>query len=155
MIEIKQIHETTLKSNICEKILHKLPEWFGIEESIIEYVEDVKTTFFFAAYDQNQVIGFIALKAHNEFTAEILVMGVMKSCHRQRVGRQLIETCLQSCKEKGFEYLTVKTLAESHPDLGYRKTREFYLAMGFKPLEVFETLWDEANPCLFMVKEIR
>ena len=25
----------------CEPILRSLPEWFGIEESIVEYVEDI------------------------------------------------------------------------------------------------------------------
>ncbi|MCL2355876.1 MAG: hypothetical protein FWC70_01795, partial [Defluviitaleaceae bacterium] len=27
-----------------------------------------------------------------------------------------------------------------------------YLAQGFRPVEVFPTVWDEANPCLFMIK---
>jgi len=54
----------------------------------------------------------------------------------------------------GKEFLTVKTLADTHPDEGYAGTRRFYLAMGFKPLEVFPTLWDEANPCLLMVKRL-
>ncbi|HHV95563.1 MAG TPA: hypothetical protein GXX37_03665 [Clostridiaceae bacterium] len=33
----------------------------------------------------------------------------------------------------------------------YEKTRLFYKAMGFKPLEVFKNYWDENDPCLFMV----
>ena len=31
------------KSKICDEILRALPEWFGIEESIVEYVADVET----------------------------------------------------------------------------------------------------------------
>ena len=50
--------------------------------------------------------------------------------------------------------LQVKTLSESHPDAGYAKTRAFYRAMGFHPLEEFKTLWGEANPCLLMVKKL-
>ena len=46
-------------------------------------------------------------------------------------------------------------LDESRESKSYEKTRLFYLAMGFKPLEVFKTLWDEDNPCLFMVKHIQ
>ena len=30
------------KSQICENILRSLPQWFGIESAIIDYVNDVK-----------------------------------------------------------------------------------------------------------------
>ena len=36
----------------------------------------------------------------------------------------------------------------------YAQTRAFYLAMGFRPLEELRKLWDEANPCLIMVKRL-
>jgi hypothetical protein len=42
-------------------------------------------------------------------------------------------------------------LGPSHPDVGYRKTRAFYEALGFEPLEELTDLW-EGNPCLVMVK---
>ena len=32
------------------------------------------------------------------------------------------------------------------------ETREFYLSMGFAPLEIFPLFWNEENPCLFMAK---
>jgi len=47
----------------------------------------------------------------------------------------------------------VKTLAPSKPDVGYDKTRAFYLAYGFRPLEEFR-LWDADNPALQMIKAI-
>jgi hypothetical protein len=46
----------------------------------------------------------------------------------------------------GVEFLQVKTLAPSKPDDGYDKTRAFYLAYGFRPLEEFRDLWDAENP---------
>jgi hypothetical protein len=48
----------------------------------------------------------------------------------------------------------VKTLGPSSDDSNYAKTRAFYSAMGFRPLEEFKQIWDEHNPCLVMVKRI-
>ncbi len=47
---------------------------------------------------------------------------------------------------RNVEFLQVKTLSAKHPDAGYGRTRQFYLAMGFRPLQEFPTLWGEANP---------
>ena len=56
---------------------------------------------------------------------------------------------------QGIEYLQVKTLSDTHPDAAYARTRAFYMAVGFRPLEEFKTLWNEENPCLLMVKSVR
>ena len=53
---------------------------------------------------------------------------------------------------RGIEFLQVKTLSPAHPDKNYAKTRAFYGAMGFRPLEEFPDLWGEQNPCLQMIK---
>jgi hypothetical protein len=53
---------------------------------------------------------------------------------------------------QGVEYLQVKTLSDAHPDAGYARTRAFYQAMGFRPLQELPELWGEENPCLQMVK---
>ena len=47
----------------------------------------------------------------------------------------------------------MKTLGPSYPDAGYAKTRSFYLARGFVPLEEIHGLWEQ-NPCLLLVKRI-
>ncbi len=72
--------------------------------------------------------------------------------HGQGVGRALVEQAEQVLRAEHVEYFQVKTLSDSHPDPGYAKTRAFYLALGFRPLEEFKTLWGEATPCLMMVK---
>jgi GNAT superfamily N-acetyltransferase len=100
-------------------------------------------------------IGFVAIKIHNRYTSEVCVMGILKEYHRQGIGKMLINKCEQFCIENGIEFLTVKTLDESRASKSYEKTRLFYLAMGFKPLEVFKTLWNEDNSCLFMAKYIQ
>ncbi len=48
----------------------------------------------------------------------------------------------------------MKTLGESHPDENYKKTREFYKAVGFYPLEEFTEIWGKENPYLLMAKTL-
>ena len=58
----------------------------------------------------------------------------------------------EELRQRGFAVLHVKTLAPSHPDPFYARTRAFYRALGFEP--VFETplLWGPENPALVSVK---
>jgi len=146
------ISNPSTKSAICRGIFADLPAWFGIPESTAMYVDGVQDKPFFAAYIDGEAVGFVSLAIHNKYTAEIYVMGIKPTHHRHGLGRQLVAACEQYCIEHHMEFLTVKTLDEKNPDEGYRKTRLFYEAMGFRPLEVFPTLWDEANPCLFLAK---
>ena len=52
------------------------------------------------------------------------------------------------------EFLQVKTLSPARPDEGYAKTRAFWLACGFRPLEELPTLWDADNPALQLIKTV-
>jgi len=154
MIEIKEIFNADEKSKLCDSILRALPNWFGNEPAIVDYTEKVKGMPFYAAYDGSAAIGFVAVKIHNPYTAEVCVMGILKDYHRQGIGRRLVEHCEIYCKHHNMDYLTVKTLDESRKSKSYEKTRLFYLSVGFKPLEVFPLFWDKDNPCLFLVKNI-
>ena len=49
--------------------------------------------------------------------------------------------------------LTVKTLGPSDPDECYARTRRFYSACGFLPLEEFDDLWP-GTACLLMAKSL-
>ena len=153
-MEIKAVTHPEEKSNICNTILRGLPSWFGVEESIVDYVEKVQDMPFYAAYDGERPIGFVAIKVHNPHTAEVCVMGILKDYHRRGIGKKLIEHCEIYCRDNNMDYLTVKTLDESRQSNSYEKTRLFYLSVGFKPLEVFPLFWDEDNPCLFLVKNM-
>lgn len=149
---IKEVVNSAQKSTLCHQILIALPDWFGIPESIADYVENVKNKPFYAVYDGEVAVGFVSIKVHNQFCAEIYVMGILQTYHRKGLGREIVKTCEQFCQQQGIEFLTVKTLDEQHPDMFYQKTRLFYESMGFRPLEVFPLLWDESNPCLFLAK---
>jgi GNAT superfamily N-acetyltransferase len=154
MVKIREITDTSAKASICDSILRALPDWFGIESSIVDYVMNVQAMPFYAAYDSNTPVGFVALKEHNPYTAEVCVMGILSQYHRQGIGMKLIECCESFCRENKIEFLTIKTLDESRESRSYEKTRMFYFKAGFRPLEVFPLHRDEDNPCLLMAKYI-
>ncbi len=138
----------------CETILRALPDWFGIEEAIQEYARAIDSLPTFLASRGERAIGFLTVKVHNPYAAELYVMGVLPEAHRQGLGRRLVSTAEAFIKEQGIEYFQVKTLSPSHPDPGYARTRAFYQGVGFRPLEEFPLLWDKDNPCLLMVKKL-
>jgi GNAT superfamily N-acetyltransferase len=100
-----------------------------------------------------QVIGFLALKEHFPTASEVWVMAVRRDHHREGAGRALIRAVEESLRGRA-RFLQVKTLGPSHPDEGYARTREFYLSMGFVPLEETTAMWGPENPCLILVKSI-
>lgn len=151
---IKIIQNNSEKTDITNSILRALPNWFGIEEAIVEYVEKVQNMPFWAVFEGNSAVGLIAVKEHFEKSAEIYVMGVLKEYHRCGYGKLLVEESEKYLKLNNFEFYQVKTLSDSHSDEGYAKTRQFYLSCGFTPLEEFKTLWGEANPALLMIKKL-
>ncbi len=151
---VRMVDDKRLKSKIADRVLRALPEWFGIEEALVAYVDKSQNTRFWAAYVSDQPVGFLSLLPHNSYTSEIYCMGLDPVFHRHGIGTTLMEACEESCRKQGTEFLTVKTLDESKPDDAYAKTRQFYIARGFRPLEVFPTLWGERNPCLFLAKNL-
>lgn len=154
MYLVKEIADESKKSEVTNYILRELPEWFGIEKSIVEYVENVKDRDFFAVYDNESPVGFVCLKYNNAYTAEVYVMGILKEYHKKGIGKQLILKCEEKAKLNNIKYLMVKTLGESHSDENYKKTRLFYNKVGFYPLEEIKEIWGKENPCLIMVKNI-
>jgi len=142
------------KAAVCESILRSLPEWFGVEAAVQQYARDIDHLPTFLALAGETVVGFLTLKQHNEFSAEVYVLGIRKEFHHQGIGRRLFAQVEAYLIRAGVEYLQVKTLGPSNPDGHYARTRAFYLALGFRPLEEFRELWDEANPCLLMVKKL-
>ena len=138
----------------CEAVLRALPDWFGIEASIVQYVKDVDRFPAFVAVDGERTIGLLALARHAPEAAEIHVMGVLPERHRTRVGSALLAAAERWLRTQGVRFLTVKTLSATHPDPGYAATRAFYAATGFVPLLELPDLWDPGDPCLIMLKTL-
>lgn len=139
---------------VCEPILRALPEWFGIEESLVQYVKDADTMPTMLVKDGENVIGFLTIKMHFPESADIHCLGIHPDYHRKAVGRLLIQELERYLRSQEVKILQVKTVSEDRDCKAYAKTRQFYLAVGFIPLEVFPTLWDESNPCLLLVKPL-
>jgi GNAT superfamily N-acetyltransferase len=149
---IRVIADRQDKAAIADQVLRSLPDWFGIEDARVAYVQTSQDLPFWAAYVEACPVGFLSLQRHNAYTSEIFCMGIEQAFHRHGIGKALVSAAIQFSRDQGSEFLTVKTLDASRSDEGYARTREFYQAMGFRPLEVFPTLWGEDNPCLFMAK---
>ena len=81
-MQIQEVFDQKVKSDICNIILRELPDWFGVEASIVDYVSKVKTMPFYAVFDEQTPVGFAAIKIHNTFTAEVCVMGVINRYQR-------------------------------------------------------------------------
>lgn len=139
---------------ICNQILRSLPDWFGIETAIADYVNESKKLPMLIAIKEDTAVGFLSLKKHSEHCSEILVMGVLPNFHGQGLGSTLLVEAERLLAQQGVEFLQVKTLGESNECSFYKKTRLFYRSHGFREIEVFPTLWGDSNPCLLMVKSV-
>ncbi len=144
-----------------ERLLRALPHWFGIEHSVLEYIEDARALPTYLAWETKDhqgrervgcPVGVLLARRHFPGAAEIHLLAVQPDLHRSGVGRALVDALVADLAADGVRLLQVKTLGPSRDDAGYAKTRQFYTAMGFQPLEERHDLWDPGNPCLFMVK---
>jgi ribosomal protein S18 acetylase RimI-like enzyme len=153
-----------------EWLLRKLPTWFGIESSVIEYIESARRLPAYLAWphDSPAAAGFAPAPAglppglaagvllavrHFPRSAEIYLMAVDPAVHRQGAGRALVTALESDLVADRVEFLQVKTLGPAHPDPGYARTRQFYASVGFQPLEEITGLWPD-NPCLMMIKTL-
>ena len=144
-----EVEARSERSRLCERILRDLPEWFGIEEATTAYIRDVADLPTFAIAED----AFLSLKLHNPSSAEVYVMGVRATRHRQGLGSALLAAAEGYLRERGVDYLQVKTLGPSDPYEPYASTRRFYESCGFVALEELHGFWED-NPCLIMVKRL-
>jgi GNAT superfamily N-acetyltransferase len=139
---------------VCGEILRLLPTWFGIPEANRSYVDAAQThPSVIAAVDEDDV-AIAIVKHHSSYAAEIYLMAVKPAYHRRGIGRLLLRHIEKRLSLGGVEFLQVKTLSAARVDEGYAKTRAFWLACGFRPLEEFPTLWGPSNPALQLIKTV-
>jgi len=139
-----------------ERLLRDLPEWFGIEHSLLAYIEDARElpTYVVRDMEAGSVVGVLLVRQHFSAAAEVHLMAVDRAWHRRGVGRALLGAAEADLRKGRVRFLQVKTLSGSRADENYDRTRKFYLAQGFTPLEEFPDLWDPGNPCLQLVKAL-
>lgn len=143
------------KTEICSAVLRALPDWFGIPEAIENYSKEVRDMTFLKIIDKKAgVIGFIAVKLHFDFNAELYVLGLKKEFHDMGIGTRALSLIEENIKKKGIPFMSVKTLSPARESKEYNKTRMFYEKSGFKAFEEFKDLWGPENPCLYMIKKL-
>ncbi|WP_066738388.1 GNAT family N-acetyltransferase [Butyrivibrio sp. AE2032] len=151
---IRFITDTEEKKKISREILEALTEWFEVEESREAFIRESADQPFWAAYSEDVPVGFLCLKETGPETVELAVMGVLKDHHREGWGRRLFAAAKDHAAREGYSFIQVKTVRSGMYE-DYDKTNEFYKSLGFKELEVIETVWDEANPCQIYVMGLK
>jgi ribosomal protein S18 acetylase RimI-like enzyme len=145
-----------------ERLLRRLPTWFGIESSVAGYIESARQVPAYlawpvgpapAGYPPGLAAGALLAVRHYPRSAEIYLMAVDPAVHRRGAGRALVTALESDLIADHVEFLQVKTLGPAHPDPGYARTRQFYAGVGFQPLEEITGLWP-GNPCLIMIKTL-
>jgi len=138
----------------CEEILRSVPEWFGIEEALLEYVANTATLPTFVIRDGMRALGFVSLRQHFAHSWEIDCIAIHATERNKGLGTLLLRHAERWLVAQGARFLQVKTIAAASPNPHYAQTRAYYERMGFTAVEVFPELWDPWNPCLQMLKTV-
>lgn len=154
-MEFSWINDNSQKPLIVKEVLETLSKWFGIKSAIEDYVKESKKYPLLNVLHNNQTIGFLSLKPTSNYALEVYVMGLKQEYHRQGIGKTMIEHAIKYANNHNYTFITVKTLDAFRENEEYAKTRLFYESVGFIPIETFKTLWDENNPCLFLILPLK
>jgi GNAT superfamily N-acetyltransferase len=138
----------------CEAVLRSLPGWFGIEDALLMYAADTAKMSTFATEEEGKIVSFLSLVQHFPESWEVHCMAVHALWRNKGHGTALLLQAERWLAEMGAGFLQVKTVGHASKSAEYAETREFYLAKGFTPLEVFPLLWSPQNPALQLVKKL-
>jgi GNAT superfamily N-acetyltransferase len=164
------------RSDAAHDILGELPEWFGIDRFTHEYVEAAAKFPNYVAVaapeaappggapapaveadggkiPAEDVLGVLLVDQRYPTSAEVHLLAVRRKHHRGGIGRTLMRRVEDDLRAQGVRLLSVKTLGPSASDPDFDRTRAFYAACGFHPVEEFPDLWVD-NPCMLMVKAL-
>jgi len=138
----------------CKALIAALPAWFGLPDSNAAYLRNLSLLPSWVAIVASQVVGAITLEQHFPASFEVHFMAVRPEYHRRGIGRALLDRLEVEVRAGAGRWLHVKTLAPSHPDPSYARTRAFYEAMGFSPLFESSAFWGADNPTVVLVKRL-
>lgn len=121
------------KASVCEPILRALPDWFGIEEAIILYQAEIEHLPTILAWETGNVIGFLSIKQHNAYSAEVYVMGIRAEAHRHGIGRALIDKAQEWLRAQHVE-LTGQDVGAFEPGRKLRQDQELLQRNGLQTI---------------------
>ncbi len=152
-MDFRIINDRDLKAEIASNVLSDLPEWFGLPESLKNYIDEVKGMLFIAI-QINDYIGFCALKHESDEHINIHVTGIKKEYHSKGIGTEMMAFIENYISEKKYKYISVLTLSSKKVNKEYDITRKFYMKNGFKEFMELPTLWDSNNPAVLLIKQV-
>jgi GNAT superfamily N-acetyltransferase len=137
-----------------DRILRSLPTWFGIEDAIVAYVEQVATAdASFLAVVDDRVVGVALVERRSPELAELALIAVHAEHRGAGTGRAIVEAVATWAAVAGAARLEVHTVGESYEYAGYAATRAFYGSCGFEPVREVEGLdWD--GPTLILERPV-
>lgn len=149
---IFEIESPAEKSAACDRIIHKLPNWFGLPDSNAHYIKDISDKDTLAVESDGQICGLLALCYHFDRVAEIWWMGVAPDFHGRGIGAALVNVAKARSREKSCRKMAVQTLSPRRKDTLYARTRTFYEKSGFESFVEFNE--NDVNPMMWMVMEL-
>jgi ribosomal protein S18 acetylase RimI-like enzyme len=104
---LEPIPVTAGRGTICRTVLESLPEWFGIPAALERYVSAADALPMLACFDPaGSTVAFVSIKTLSPFAAEVHVLGVKRSWHRQGIGRRLVDAASRLAVSQGARDLT-------------------------------------------------
>jgi N-acetylglutamate synthase-like GNAT family acetyltransferase len=144
----------TRKRQLQERLTAMLPGWFGKSHSNAKYASQAEILDGYVAESEGIARGLLLLKQTSPAAAEIYWMAVDPTCHRSGIGRTLVGTAVEATRIRGVKHLFVATLHPRIPSEPYRRTRQFYEAMGFVYVLEEQSPADPANPLGYYLRQV-
>lgn len=142
------------QGDLCARLLADLPEYFALADSNAAYVRSADTLPSFVAGRDGRDAGLLLLKQTSDVAVELHLIAVLREFQGLGLGGALVRAAEAQLRAQGTHWFHVKTLSPRDPDPHYAKTRAFYVALGFEPLEEIVEVWGPQNPCLLLVKRL-
>ena len=101
-VPIELCAEGEANALVAQAVMRALPQWFELEEGLVDLVEAARKSPTFIATVDGGDVGFLTLKPQTPYAAEIIAMGVLPNWHRQGIGRALVEEACRSAWNQGM-----------------------------------------------------